>query len=76
MIKNEEGEFLIYVESCKKLSVITGLSATLLLAACGGSGGDEGTTDEGADSGANGDVNYGEQMNYQITGIEAGAGVF
>ena len=60
----------------KKLSVITGLSATLLLAACGGSGGDEGTTDEGADSGANGDVNYGEQMNYQITGIEAGAGVF
>ena len=60
----------------KKLSVITGLSATLLLAACGGSGGDEGTTDEGTDSGANGDVNYGEQMNYQITGIEAGAGVF
>ena len=60
----------------KKLGVITGLSATLLLAACGGSGGDEGTTDEGTDSGANGDANYGEQMNYQITGIEAGAGVF
>ena len=56
----------------KRLGVVTGLSATLLLAACGGSG-DEGTTDEGT---ADGGTNYGEQMNYQITGIEPGAGVF
>lgn len=61
------------LKNLKKLGIITGLSATLLLAACGGSGGDEGTTDEGTDNGAGG---YGEQMNYQITGIEAGAGVF
>lgn len=55
----------------KKFGLITGLSATLMLAACGGSG-DENSSDEGADTSAG----YGEQMNYQITGIEAGAGVF
>ena len=63
--------------SLKRLGIISGLSATLLLAACGGGGsGDEGTDNEGTDGTADGDVKYGEEMIYQITGIEPGAGVF
>ena len=62
--------------SLKRLGIISGLSATLLLAACGGSGSEEGTDNESTDGAANGDVKYGEEMNYQITGIEPGAGVF
>jgi len=59
----------------KRLGIISGLSATLLLAACGGSG-DE-ANDNGADEGSgDADVNYGEEMGYAITGIEPGAGVF
>ncbi len=59
----------------KRLGIISGLSATLLLAACGGGTDDdatEGTDDDSGDT----DVKYGEEMDYQITGIEPGAGVF
>jgi glycine betaine/proline transport system substrate-binding protein len=58
----------------KRIGVISGLSATLLLAACGGSTDDNTKDNDGGSEG--GDVNYGEQMNYSITGIEPGAGVF
>lgn len=58
----------------KRLGIISGLSATLLLAACGGS--DDNATDN-ADEGSNdSDVKYGEEMGYVVTGIEPGAGVF
>jgi|SRR5699024_1596831 len=61
------------LKQLKRVGVISGLSATLLLAACGGS--DDNGNDENAGD-DNGDVNYGEEMNYSITGIEPGAGVF
>ncbi|HLS66002.1 MAG TPA: glycine betaine ABC transporter substrate-binding protein [Pseudogracilibacillus sp.] len=61
------------LQRLKRLGIISGISTALLLAACGG---DDGATDEGAsEGGADGDTNYAEQMNYEITGIEAGAGV-
>lgn len=61
--------------SLKRLGIISGLSATLLLAACGGAGDD--ATNEGSEGASNDtDVKYGEEMNYSITGIEPGAGVF
>ncbi|SIS47451.1 glycine betaine ABC transporter substrate-binding protein [Salimicrobium flavidum] len=63
----------------KRLSMTAGLSLTLLAAGCGS---DEGSDSSGEDSGSEGsggesteEVNYSEQMNYEITGIEAGAGV-
>ncbi len=58
----------------KRIGIISGLSATLLLVACGGSTDDNTKDNDGGSEG--GDVNYGEQMNYSITGIEPGAGVF
>jgi len=60
----------------KRLGIISGLSATLLLAACGGDTGDDATDNEPVDDTTDTEVNYGEQMNYSITGIEPGAGVF
>ncbi|MEI3606395.1 glycine betaine ABC transporter substrate-binding protein [Pseudogracilibacillus sp. SE30717A] len=60
--------------SLKRLGIIAGFSATLILAACGG--GDEGENKDGSDDSSSGDVKYGEEMKYQITGIEPGAGVF
>lgn len=59
----------------KRLGIISGLSATLLLAACGGGTEDDATEGTDGDSGDS-DVKYGEEMDYQITGIEPGAGVF
>lgn len=55
----------------KKAGLVAGLSATLLLAACGG----DNNNDNNAASNNGGDVDYGEEMNYTITGIEPGAGV-
>lgn len=60
--------------SLKRLGVISGLSATLLLAACGGSGDSADNDGEGTTNDT--DAAYGEEMNYSITGIEPGAGVF
>src|SRR5699024_1875159 len=60
------------LQQLKRIEIISGLSATLLLAACGAS--DEDNSDNAADD--SGEVNYGEEMNYTITGIETGAGVF
>lgn len=62
------------LKGLKRLGIVSGLSATLLLAACGGSGDD--TTDNNNEGTADGDVKYGEEMGYAITGIEPGAGVF
>lgn len=61
--------------SLKRFGIISGLSATLLLAACGGSG-DDASNEDNKNSSDNADVKYGEEMNYAITGIEPGAGVF
>ena len=55
----------------KKAGLVAGLSATLLLAACGG----DNNNNNDAASNNGGDVDYGEEMNYTITGIEPGAGV-
>lgn len=55
----------------KHLGLAFAVTPMMLLAACGD---DEATTDEGT-AGDSGEVNYGEEMDYQITGIEPGAGV-
>lgn len=52
----------------KRLGVIAGLSLTLIAAGCG--------SDDGAKTEDNGETNYSEEVNYTITGIEPGAGVF
>lgn len=61
----------------KRLSMAAGLSLTLVAAGCGSS--DEGTEDTSGDSSDGGEsteeMSYGEEMDYEITGIEAGAGV-
>ena len=61
----------------KRLSMAAGLSLTLVAAGCGSS--DEGTEDTSGDSSDGGEsteeMSYGEELNYEITGIEAGAGV-
>jgi glycine betaine/proline transport system substrate-binding protein len=55
----------------KRLGIAAGLSLTLVAAGCGSSDeGSESTGNEGGDS-----TSYSEEMNYEITGIEAGAGV-
>ncbi|MFY3791179.1 glycine betaine ABC transporter substrate-binding protein [Ureibacillus sp. MALMAid1270] len=54
----------------KKLGLTAGLSFTLLLAACGGSG--ETSVDNGQSSNDN---DLGESLDYTITGIEPGAGI-
>ncbi|WP_096270355.1 glycine betaine ABC transporter substrate-binding protein [Paucisalibacillus globulus] len=56
----------------KGLGVALGLSLTLIAAGCGS---DDKDTSNG-ESSDNGEVNYSEELNYTITGIEAGAGVF
>lgn len=59
----------------KQAGIVTGLAATLMLTACGGANDDAENNDTTGTS-DNGDVKYGEEMNYAITGIEPGAGVF
>lgn len=56
----------------KRLGIVAGLSLTLVAAGCGS----DDAKDESTDSTDSGDVNYSEAVNYTITGIEPGAGVF
>ncbi|WP_394219906.1 glycine betaine ABC transporter substrate-binding protein [Halobacillus trueperi] len=60
----------------KRFGIAAGLSLTLVAAGCGSSE-DEGTESNGDSNGdeAASEMNYGEEMGYEITGIEAGAGV-
>ncbi|MGI8314515.1 glycine betaine ABC transporter substrate-binding protein [Halobacillus mangrovi] len=55
----------------KRLGMAAGLSLTLVAAGCGSS--DEGSESSGSEGGDS--TSYSEEMNYEITGIEAGAGV-
>lgn len=55
----------------KHLGLALAVTPMMLLAACGD---DEASTDEGT-AGESGEVDYGKEMNYKITGIEPGAGV-
>lgn len=55
----------------RNLGLVFAAAPLLFLAACGD---DEKATDEGT-AGESGEVNYGEEMDYKITGIEPGAGV-
>lgn len=55
----------------KHLGFMFVLSLVLVIAACGS---DDESSDEGTAEGS-GDVNYGEELGYKITGIEPGAGV-
>src|SRR5690606_17770640 len=59
------------LKNVKRVGLVIGILATLLLAACGGSDGD--SKDE---ENTSGDPQYGKEINYTITGIEPGAGVF
>ncbi|WP_422124366.1 glycine betaine ABC transporter substrate-binding protein [Planococcus sp. X10-3] len=56
----------------RKLGLVFAVTPMMFIAACGND--DEATTDEGT-AGDSGEVNYGEEMDYKITGIEPGAGV-
>ncbi|MBN9655850.1 glycine/betaine ABC transporter [Halobacillus sp. GSS1] len=60
----------------KRFGMVAGLSLTLVAAGCGSSD-EEGTDTSGDSNGdeASSEMNYGEEMDYEITGIEAGAGV-
>lgn len=55
----------------KKVGVAAGLSLSLVAAGCGSD--EEKSEDTSSSNG--GDVNYSEELDYTITGIEAGAGV-
>ncbi|HLR65765.1 glycine betaine ABC transporter substrate-binding protein [Virgibacillus alimentarius] len=57
----------------KRLAVAGGLSLSLIVAGCGSDDSGE-TEDKASDNG--GDTNYSEELDYAITGIEPGAGVF
>ncbi|MYL51161.1 glycine/betaine ABC transporter [Halobacillus litoralis] len=66
----------MYMFNWKRFGMVAGLSLTLVAAGCGSSE-DEGTESNGDSNGdeAASEMNYGEEMGYEITGIEAGAGV-
>lgn len=60
----------------KRFGMVAGLSLTLVAAGCGSSE-DEGSETSGDSEGgeSTSEMNYGEELGYEITGIEAGAGV-
>ena len=60
----------------KRFGMAAGLSLTLVAAGCGSSD-EEGSETNGDSEGgeSTSEMNYGEEMDYEITGIEAGAGV-
>lgn len=55
----------------RNLGLVFAVAPMMLIAACGD---EEAGTEEGT-AGESGEVNYGEEMGYEITGIEPGAGV-
>lgn len=57
----------------KHLGFMFMLSLVLVIAACGSD--DENSEEGTAEGSGSGDVNYGEELGYKITGIEPGAGV-
>lgn len=60
----------------RKIGLIIGLVAVLVLAACGNDNNDA-SNNANSDGNTNaGEEDYSEAVNYKITGIEAGAGVF
>ncbi|SFJ63587.1 glycine betaine/proline transport system substrate-binding protein [Halobacillus dabanensis] len=60
----------------KRFGMVAGLSLTLVAAGCGSSDEEGSETNGDSDGGESAsEVNYGEEMGYEITGIEAGAGV-
>ncbi|SEB09455.1 glycine betaine/proline transport system substrate-binding protein [Thalassobacillus cyri] len=58
----------------KRLGMVAGLSLSLVAAGCGSGEEESGSSNEG-NNGDSGAPNYSEEMDYTITGIEAGAGV-
>ncbi|RNF39813.1 glycine betaine ABC transporter substrate-binding protein [Planococcus salinus] len=58
----------------KHLGLALALMLTLLIAACGSEEEGSSSSAEGNDEGSE-EVNYGEELGYEITGIEPGAGV-
>jgi len=60
-------------KTSKKLLLTLGLAGAMLLGACGGNDATEEQNDEASDD--NQIENYGEMVNYTITGIEPGAGI-
>lgn len=56
--------------SWKRLGMAAGLSLALVVTGCGPDDGDKNS------DGDNGSVDYSKEVNYEITGIEPGAGVF
>ncbi|GGA73492.1 glycine betaine ABC transporter substrate-binding protein [Ornithinibacillus halotolerans] len=63
----------MFKRNWKRLGLALGLSLTLVAAGCGS---DDNNSSDNSTSGDNGEVNYSEAVDYKITGIEAGAGVF
>ncbi|MCR6097827.1 glycine/betaine ABC transporter [Salipaludibacillus agaradhaerens] len=57
----------------KKLGVLAGMSLALIAAGCGTNDGDGNNTENNNNNEGAGDV--GEELNYTITGIDAGAGI-
>src|SRR5699024_12856237 len=60
----------------KRLGVVAGLSLSLVVAGCGGSGDTSQDDQSAGDGDSDSDTSYGEEMDFEITGIEPGAGVF
>src|SRR5690625_4752721 len=58
--------------SWKRLGIITGLSLALVATGCGSN--NDNSSNKTGDN--NGSIDYSKEVDYKITGIEAGAGVF
>ncbi|HLQ73269.1 MAG TPA: glycine betaine ABC transporter substrate-binding protein [Bacillota bacterium] len=60
----------------KRLGIISGLSLSLIAAGCGSDDSSDDSEPVDDNEGESTEVNYGEEVDYAITGIEPGAGVF
>lgn len=71
----KRGVFIfMFTLNWKRLGIMAGLSLTLVAAGCGSDDGDA-SDDSASDDGNTEEVNYGEEVDYSIVGIEPGAGV-